>query len=138
MPENNERFNNQSELLRRERYHSLPLATEDLSNLRRLVAATDTNGAKQTWVALLSGKRAAIKQCHADDSSKLTPQARVSSSLHAAERRALPLLAQWHRKHQPELTVWLPSSVLRVLLDSLVRAPRLQRVVSMETTEPTE
>jgi hypothetical protein len=48
MPENNERFNNQSELLRRERYHSLPLATEDLSNLRRLVGPTDTNPANAT------------------------------------------------------------------------------------------
>ena len=38
MPENNERFNYQSELLRGERYHSLPLATEDLSNLRRFIA----------------------------------------------------------------------------------------------------
>ena len=56
MPENNERFNNQSELLRRERYHSLPLATEDLSNLRRLVAPTDTNPVNETWVPLLSGK----------------------------------------------------------------------------------
>ena len=80
----------------------------------------------------------ALKQCHADDSPKLTPQAQVSSSLHAAERPALPLLAQLHRKHQPELMVWLPSSVLRVLLDSLVRAPHSQRVVSLEPTEPTE
>lgn len=56
MPENNERFNNQSELLRLQRYHSLPLATEDLSNLRRLVESTDTNPTKQTWVPLLSGK----------------------------------------------------------------------------------
>jgi hypothetical protein len=80
----------------------------------------------------------ALKQCHADDSPKLTPQAQVSSSLHAAERPALPLLAQLHRKHQPELMVWLPSSVLRVLLDSLVRAPHSQRVVSLEPTEPRE
>ena len=80
----------------------------------------------------------ALKQCHADDSPKLTPQAPVSSSLHAAERPALPLLAHLHRKHQPELMVWLPSSVLRVLLDSLVRAPHSQRVVSLEPTEPTE
>ena len=80
----------------------------------------------------------ALKQCHADDSPKLTPQAQVSSSLHAAERPALPLLAQLHRKHQPELMVWLPSSVLRVRLDSLVRAPHSQRVVSMEPMEPTE
>jgi hypothetical protein len=80
----------------------------------------------------------ALKQCHANDSPKLTPQAQVSSSLHAAERPALPLLAQLHRKHQPELMVWLPSSVLRVLLDSLVRAPHSQRVVSLEPTEPTE
>lgn len=77
----------------------------------------------------------ALKQCHADDSPKLTPQAQVSSSLHAAERPALPLLAHLHRKHQPELMVWLPSSVLRVLLDSLVRAPHSQRVVSLEPTE---
>ena len=80
----------------------------------------------------------ALKQCHANDSPKLTPQAQVSSSLHAAERPALPLLAQLHRKHQPELMVWLPSSVLRVRLDSLVRAPHSQRVVSMEPMEPTE
>ena len=80
----------------------------------------------------------ALKQCHANDSPKLTPQAQVSSSLHAAERPALPLLAQLHRKHQPELKVWLPSSVLRVRLDSLVRAPHSQRVVSLEPTEPTE
>ena len=80
----------------------------------------------------------ALKQCHANDSPKLTPQAQVSSSLHAVERPALPLLAQLHRKHQPELMVWLPSSVLRVLLDSLVRAPHSQRVVSLEPTEPTE
>ena len=79
MPENNERFNYQSELLRRERYHSLPLATEQLSNLRRLVGSTDTNTAKEPWVTLLSGKRMAIKQGHADDSPKLTPQAHVSS-----------------------------------------------------------
>jgi hypothetical protein len=80
----------------------------------------------------------ALKQCPANDSPKLTPQAQVSSSLHAAERPALPLLAQLHRKHQPELMVWLPSSVLRVRLDSLVRAPYSQRVVSMEPMEPTE
>ena len=80
----------------------------------------------------------ALKQCHANDSPKLTPQAQVSSSLHAVERPALPLLAQLHRKHQPELMVWLPSSVLRVRLDSLVRAPHSQRVVSMEPMEPTE
>ena len=42
MPENNERFNYQSELLRGERYHSLPLATEDLSNLRRFAPPIDT------------------------------------------------------------------------------------------------
>ena len=138
MPENNERFNYQSELLRRERYHSLPLATEDLSNLRRLVGSTDTNTAKEPWVTLLSGKRVALKQCHADDSPKLTRRAQVSSSLHEAERPALPLLAQWHRKHQPELMVWLPPSALRELLDSLVRAPHSQRVLSTEPTESME
>lgn len=77
----------------------------------------------------------ALKQCHADESPKLTPQAPASSSLHAAERPVLPLLAQWNRKHQPELMTWLPSSVLRALLNSLVRAPHSQRVVSTEPTE---
>jgi len=56
MPENNERFNYQSELLHRERYHSLPLATEQLSNLRRFIAPTDTNASEHAWVAILSGK----------------------------------------------------------------------------------
>ena len=83
-------------------------------------------------------KHVALARRHAEESPKLTPRAQVSSSLHAAERRALPLLAQWQRKHQRELMVWLPSSVLRVLLDSLVRAPHSQRVVSMEPMEPTE
>ena len=46
MPENNERFNNQSELLRLQRYHSLPLATEDLSNLRRFASPIDTIGSE--------------------------------------------------------------------------------------------
>ena len=80
----------------------------------------------------------ALKHCHADESPKVTPRAPASSLLHAAERPALPLLEQLHRKHQPELMVSLPSSVLRVLPDSLVQAPHSQRVVSLETTEPTE
>lgn len=56
MPENNERFNYQSELLRRERYHSLRLATEDLSNLRRFIAPNDTNESKTCLSPIMSGK----------------------------------------------------------------------------------
>lgn len=56
MPENNARFNYQSELLRRERYHSLPLATEDLSNLRRFIAPNDTNESKPCLSPIISGQ----------------------------------------------------------------------------------
>lgn len=67
MPENNERFNYQSELLRRERYHSLPLATEDLSNLRRFIAPDDTNGRKSYMAAII------IRQ-HMQHSRAVTPR----------------------------------------------------------------
>ena len=67
MPENNERFNYQSELLRRERYHSLPLATEQLSNLRRFIAPDDTNGRKSYMAAII------IRQ-HMQHSRAVTPR----------------------------------------------------------------
>lgn len=43
MPENNERFNNQSELLRGTPYHSLRFATEYLLNLQSFGVFADTS-----------------------------------------------------------------------------------------------
>ena len=62
----------------------------------------------------------AITHCHADESPKVTLRVLASSSPHGAVRPVLPQLAQRHRKRQPALPIWLPSSAPRVL-DSRVR-----------------